>query len=103
MGTIYLLNALGTDNYKIGVTKREVKKRISQLQTGCPDEIILLKKFDCLHYRKVEMWLHREHASKRVEGEWFTLNEFDISSFESDCQRFNEIIQVLIESNPFYK
>lgn len=103
MGTVYLLNAWGTDNYKIGVTKRDVNKRIKQLQTGCPDEIVLVKKFDCEHYRKVEGWLHRKHGAKRVEGEWFVLEESDIHLFESDCSNFNETIALLTESNPFFK
>ncbi len=102
MGTVYLLNMIDTDYYKIGVTKRDVNKRMKQLQTGCPDEIILIKQFDCEHYRKVEGWLHKQHASKRVEGEWFVLEDSDIHLFESDCQRISDTIQLLIESNPFY-
>jgi hypothetical protein len=102
MGTVYLLNAYGTDNYKIGITKRDINKRIKQLQTGCPDEIVLIKKFDCEHYRKVEGWLHRLHAAKRVEGEWFVLEDSDIHLFESDCKKYNDIVQLLTEDNTFY-
>lgn len=102
MGTVYLLNAWGTDNYKIGVTKRKIEKRIKQLQTGCPDEIILIKQFDCEHYRKVESFLHRQHASKRIEGEWFVLDDLDIKLFELNCQKHNDTIKLLIEKNPFF-
>lgn len=102
MGTVYLLNAWGTDNYKIGVTKRDIDKRIKQLQTGCPDEIVLVKKFECEHYRKVESWLHRQHGSKRVEGEWFILEDSDIQNFEVDCERIHTTVKLLIEDNPFF-
>lgn len=102
MGTVYLLNAWGTDNYKIGVTKRDVNKRIKQLQTGCPDEIILVKKFECENYRKVERWLHRQHGMTRVEGEWFVLEDDAIHSFESDCEKIDATITLLLEQNTFY-
>lgn len=102
MGTVYLLNAWGTDNYKIGVTKRDIDKRIKQLQTGCPDEIVLVKKFDCEYYRKVEGWLHRQHGSKRIEGEWFILEDDDIKNFETDCDRIHTTVKLLMEGNPFF-
>jgi len=102
MGTIYLLNMIDTNYYKIGVTRRNVKDRLRELQTGCPDEIILVKNFDCEYYRKVEAWLHKKHTTKRVEGEWFILDEGDINQFESDCQKISDTIQLLIEENPFF-
>ena len=43
-GIIYqLINySSNTEIYKIGVTKKEVEKRIKQLQTGSSKEIVLL-------------------------------------------------------------
>lgn len=94
---------IDTDYYKIGVTKRSVEKRIKQLKTGNPDEILLVKQFECEYYRKVESWLHRKHAAKRVEGEWFILDEDDIKIFEDDCKKYSETIKLLMEENPFFK
>lgn len=81
MGTVYLLNAWGTNKYKIGFTKRDINLRIKQLQTGCPDEIVLARKYECENYQKVEKWLHKQHNSKRVEGEWFLLEDADVYNF----------------------
>lgn len=101
MGNVYLLNAWGTDRYKIGFTKSDVKKRIKQLQTGCPDELILVKVYESEEYKSVESWMHRKHHAKRVEGEWFELTPTDIYEFHKDCEKFNETIKMLKENNPF--
>jgi hypothetical protein len=103
MGTLYLLNSYGSDRYKIGVTRRDVEKRVKELQTGCPDEIILINEYECDNYHKLEGWLHRKHFSKRVEGEWFVLEDGDVMSFIEDCKVGDATIQLLIKENPFYK
>lgn len=103
MGFIYLLNMAGTDYYKVGITKRNIKQRISELQTGCPDEIILVNSYKCEHYRKLEGWLHRLYHNKRMEGEWFMLEESDIKGFINECEKGDETITLLINQNPFFK
>lgn len=102
MGTVYLINAWGTDKYKIGITKSDVEKRIKQLQTGCPDKIVLVNTYESKNYRHLESWLHREHTSKRVEGEWFILEDEDVLKFKEDCERINKTVNLLLENNPFY-
>lgn len=103
MGIVYLLNAWGTDKYKIGITKGDVNKRMKQLQTGCPDEIVLTKLYECEHYRKLEGWMHRKFSSKRIEGEWFILEDEDVLNFIDECKKGDETITLLINENPFYK
>ena len=80
----------------------QLLKEADSFKNVTKDEIVIVKKFDCEHYRKVEGWLHRQHAAKRVEGEWFILEDSDIHLFESDCEKINETIKLLIETNPFY-
>lgn len=103
MGNVYLINAFGTNKYKIGVTKNDVDKRLKQLQTGNAEELIISRVFECEHYRKVEGWLHRKHFNKREEGEWFLLEDEDVFSFVNDCETAHNTIKLLIEQNPFYK
>lgn len=102
MGKVYLLNAWGTDRYKIGITKGDIDKRIKQLQTGCPDEIILTNSYETENYRKLEGWMHRKLNSKRVEGEWFELEDSDVFSFIEECKKGDEIITLLLNDNPFF-
>lgn len=103
MGTVYLINAWGTEKYKIGYTKRDINHRLRELQTGCPDEIILVKKFECKHYQKVESWLHRKHNFKRIEGEWFILEDIDVHEFLPECDKIHLTIEYLLKENHFYK
>jgi hypothetical protein len=102
-GNLYLLNAWGTNKYKIGVTKNNVEKRIKQLQTGCPDEIILINQYKSDVYRKIESWLHRKFKSKKVEGEWFILDDSDVINFITECVNAEKTIKLLLNENPFFK
>lgn len=101
MGKLYLLNAYGTNNYKIGVTSRDITNRINELQTGCPDEIILIKEYESINYKKIEKWLHRRYFIKRMEGEWFELTDDDVFNFKNTCKEIETIIESL-KNNPFY-
>jgi hypothetical protein len=102
MSTIYLLNMVGTDLYKIGHTKREISKRINEIQTGNPKKIEVIRLFETDFYLKVEGWMHNVHKQKRMEGEWFELTNEDVINFTNDCQKGHDIFQMLTESdNPF--
>lgn len=102
MGKVYLLNAWGTERYKIGVTKSDVEKRLKQLQTGSSDELVIVKTFESDNYRKIEGWLHRKYKSKQVSGEWFELEDIDVLDFKKHCEEINETIDLLKKNNPFY-
>ena len=108
MGIIYLLCELGSspEKYKIGITKDDPKKRIKQLQTGCSNEIILLKSFQSEFYRKIESTLHREYAHFSSEGgtEWFQLPSEEVFKFEDKCKTLHNNFMILKESgNPFFR
>lgn len=67
---IYLLENYNGDIplYKIGFSNN-LKNRKSTLQTGNPEEIYILYKFETKHNRKVETVLHNFFNYKRVLGE----------------------------------
>ena len=41
--TVYIIQAFGTDLYKVGYTSGDVKVRLDQLQTGCPYKLKIYK------------------------------------------------------------
>lgn len=97
---IYLAQAEGTENFKIGYTTQKPEKRLSQLQTGNGSKLKLLKTFKTKYGTKLESRLHLEFRSCRIEGEWFSLERRDVEHFERKCQTFEEMYDVL-KDNPF--
>jgi len=102
MGKIYLLHAVDTEKYKVGITSGPIEKRVAQLQTGNPDKIILLRDYESDHYRYIESFLHRKFMSKRAEGEWFLLEDSDVFNFIDYCQEIEEIASFLSKNNEFF-
>jgi hypothetical protein len=57
---------------KIGITTGDPRRRIDQLQTGCPYEIRVL---GCIPGgRALEQKLHKKFSAFRAHGEWFRMN-----------------------------
>ena len=75
-GYIYLIHSKhGT---KIGRSKRPIN-RISQLQTQMPFRFKYAENTLVKDYCKIETLLHKVFANKRLNGEWFNLEEEDIN------------------------
>lgn len=104
MGYVYLLSEWSKDelNYKIGITRGSVEKRIKSLQTGNPNEIVLVHKYQTKNYLKVEKWMHRKYAEYRLEGEWFNLTDELVSEFLMETEKADANISFLKENNPFF-
>jgi hypothetical protein len=101
MGVVYLLTN-NNDQYKIGITKYNGKKRIKNLQTGNGDVIDVVAEFESKYNNKIEGALHKRYGTKRLKGEWFQLQKKDIQSFISECQSLHDTFTFLEESgNPF--
>ena len=108
MGIVYLLCELSntSERFKVGVTKRDVNKRIKELSTGNSNEIHLVNKFESEYYKKVESSLHRKfHAYKTSEGgtEWFDLPVNEVIGFTKTCKEVEGTIKYMMEHNPFFK
>ena len=101
MGVVYLLTN-NNDQYKIGITKYNAKKRIKDLQTGNGDVIDVVAEFKSKYNNKIETALHRRYGTKRLKGEWFVLEKKDIQNFISGCQILHDNFKFLEDSgNPF--
>jgi hypothetical protein len=73
----YILESNGI--YKIGVTQ-DIPKRIKSLQVGNPHPIRLLDYMISSAGPSCEHQIHLHFRHRRVSGEWFALNEADITT-----------------------
>lgn len=107
IGYIYLLECVSDSEttYKIGFTKnKDIKKRISNLQTGNKDKIKCINFFKTVHGRVVEISLHNLYSHKRKGGEWFELEINDVVNFLPACEMIEKNISILESfNNPFIK
>ena len=100
-GFIYLIRENNdSNNYKIGSAK-QIGTRIKGLQTGNPDELILIKSFSTKNRFKLEHMLHRHYYDKRGLGEWFVFEKNDVDLFDDICKKYQRIIDSLVD-NPFF-
>ena len=100
-GTVYLICDPSSDLFKIGVTRGDVDKRISKLQTGNGTEIFKVKVYETPYPYRMEKMLHAHFRNKKELNEWFRLDINDISNFESICKENEAIINSMLE-NPFF-
>ena len=98
---VYLFCDPSQDLYKIDVTKNLYSKRMKQLQTGNGTELHLVKYHETSYPYRIEQFLHNNFKNKQEHGEWFRLSNEDISSFETLCSKYEEIIDSM-KDNPFF-
>jgi hypothetical protein len=82
-GYVYLVHCLGTEFYKIGMSKIDYEARLSTMQSGCPYELILVDAIHSTRYKSMEIALHHMLKAKRVRGEWFNLDESSLKEIKS--------------------
>lgn len=76
-GYIYLVQAVGTDRFKIG-RAINVSKRLRALQAGSPLKIRYVYHAFVVNMNLCEMELHHKFSKQREIGEWFTLTQKDV-------------------------
>lgn len=86
--SVYILKIKKTDRYKIGISCN-VNSRVSSINTSSPFnvEFVHSKESDIAY--KLEKYLHKEFDDKRLDGEWFKLNNEDL----------NKAIQLINQEN----
>lgn len=70
---VYVINAVGTDLYKIGLTRRPLTERIAQLQTACPYDLELAFAIKAKRADSLEREIQRFCAPWHRRGEWYEL------------------------------
>lgn len=101
---IYLISSeINNDTlYKIGITKRDVKKRIKELKTGNAAELNIVNVFESKWAFKIESNLHQTYQTKNIRGEWFRLEQEEIDNFISRCQLIHDNFELLNKSNTWF-
>jgi phosphopentomutase len=82
---IYLICAEigGEKLHKIGYTRRTIEQRIKEFKTGNASEFSIVDSFQSKWGTMVEAQLHRIFVDKKVNDEWFDLDEDDILMFRN--------------------
>lgn len=78
MVRVYLVCAEGTGLYKIGITDGDTNKRLKQLQTSNPLPLYIVDELEFRSANLIEKQLHKIFSAKRLEGEWFEFDEYDV-------------------------
>lgn len=81
-GLVYLIRCSGSNCYKIGFTQADIRLRLSDLQTGCPFELIPIFAYLCPFCWEVEKTLHTMYRENCVGGEWFRLTSKEVEEAE---------------------
>lgn len=96
---IYLINLEDSDLYKIGITDiNKIDQRVASLQTGAPKKLNIISLFRTDFATIIEKNLHKFFNEKRTNGEWFNLNDDDLSEFNVKCEQYNNNIKFLVEN-----
>ena len=72
MNEVYVINAVGTDFYKIGMS-RDAENRLKDLQVGSPYDLRVIAKIETDKAVVVERKIHSTLHNMRVRGEWFEI------------------------------
>ena len=94
---VYLVKIVNEDKtlYKIGFTRGSVYKRIKELQTGCPYEILMVETFDTEYGTIIERTLHNAFSHRKTYGEWFELSSDEEFKFKEICEKYENIQNLL--------
>jgi len=89
-GFIYLVQAVGTDRFKIG-RAINVPNRLRGLQTSSPLKIRYVYHAYVQNMNLCEMELHHKFSEQREIGEWFALTQQDVKF----CIFLMRLVQIL--------
>jgi len=72
-GYVYIVGAVGTRYFKIGISQESVMRRLCNLQTGSPLKLRYVYHGYVANMFQTEKDLHKIFSSFRTIGEWFSL------------------------------
>ncbi len=96
-GFIYLMHAKGTEFFKIGRSFDPTQREYQLNDTKAPFEIELLKQISTAKVKRAEHILHEYFSKKRIRGEWFRLDPFELHTIMSLNE--NNMNQCLTDSS----
>lgn len=103
-GCVYVIHALTTPYYKIGITIKEIEKRLGGLQVSHPfwDLEIVVVHY-CNVHRELEKTLHERYTYQRLRNsEWFELTDRELAELKTDTHNLLELVGVIedVEESP---
>lgn len=81
-GYVYLIGNKFHHWYKIGITG-SLSARMQEMQVGCPVKINRFGEAWVQHPRGIERSLHKKYSSRRLQGEWFLLQDEEVAEIQS--------------------
>ena len=91
MGFVYFVKD-NTNQIKIGFTKRDIKKRIKELNS--PNLIPILM-YETKYPTQLEKALHFRFKQYNIEREWFNIEHFSIDELKEICVKLDESICII--------
>jgi len=79
--------------YKIGYTKNKVEDRIKQLKTGNSETLIIEQVYQTKWATRIESILHKNFKNQRISGEWFNLDDDQVSGFLKECRSLENFLE----------
>lgn len=93
MGFVYFIKD-NSDQVKIGYTKRNVQKRLKELNS--PNLIPILL-YETKYPTQLEKALHFRFKHYNIEREWFCLDDFKTEELKQICEKLDESICIINE------
>lgn len=93
---VYLIKSIESASYKIGISKNP-KQRLSALQTGNPELIVIVHEYETQYPYKLETALHNYFRIDKKQNEWFSLGLNEELNFVKICDKINANIQIVSE------
>jgi len=97
-GYVYVFHQLGTTYYKIGYTTKEsVKDRFISFKMYAPNGGEIISVIESENPSRLEKEMHLKFSDKRLNGEFFSLNENDLYILKSfQDKRTRDIIDFVL-------
>ena len=82
-GYVYLIEMVGKNIYKVGLTTQNPKFRFQDISAGVPFNLNLLGTISTDNVFSLEKHFHNHYENRglRVKGEWFSLEDEDLDYF----------------------
>jgi hypothetical protein len=62
----------------------------------------LIDYFESIWGSKIESQIHNIYKSRRLNGEWFDLNNNDLLSFKENCQMLHDNLELINSHNTYH-
>jgi hypothetical protein len=95
VGFVYFVKD-NANQIKIGFTKRDIKKRIKELNS--PNLIPILI-YETKYPTQLEKALHFRFKQYNIEREWFNIEHFSIDELKEICEKLDESICIIKNKN----